>query len=229
MSGSRNDHGPLVVGGEPRIDFLPTETKKRKEYRRQRRSLVALVIMVAVVCGLGVVFFASLAATSQATLIAEQARTQDLLKQQQEYAEAQSAAADLQTAEDARLVASATDVVWADYIDEIVKSLPEGALIRGLTIDGQSVLDVPVEASVLLQAPHVATVFLLIDTPNVATADLVLQKFKGLPYYADETAVTVEYKEPSYRTSIMLFVTPEALERRYFKNPLPDESTTNGG
>ena len=127
MSGSKNDRGPIVVGGEPRIDFLPTETKKRKEYRRQRRSLVALIIMVAVACAVAVVFTTTLAATGQLGLTVEQARTQDLVKQQLQYSEAQGAAAELQTAQNAELVASATDVVWADYIDELVKALPPGA------------------------------------------------------------------------------------------------------
>ena len=46
MSGTKKDATALVIGGPPRIDFLPLEVKQRKENRKSRRSLITLVIVV---------------------------------------------------------------------------------------------------------------------------------------------------------------------------------------
>ena len=46
MSANSKNAGPLVIGGEPRIDFLPVEIKERKKSRRARRSLIAWVRLV---------------------------------------------------------------------------------------------------------------------------------------------------------------------------------------
>lgn len=227
MSGSKNDHGPLVVGGEPRIDFLPTETKMRKENRRQRRSLVALVFMVAVVCVLGFLFFQSLAVASQATLDAERARTQDLLAQQREYAEARTADADLKSATDARLVGSATQILWSDLVLEIIDVLPEGTAFHSASVEGMSALDLTPIADVLLQKPRVAQVFLQVQALDLASADAAVLAIQNIDSFVDATAYTVTLNTDTgvYDLVITLNIGPKAFEREFFVNPLPDDGT----
>ena len=227
MSGSKNDHGTLVVGGEPRIDFLPTETKMRKENRRQRRSLVALVFMVAVVCVLAFFFFQSIAIGSAAVLEAERARTQDLLEQQREYAEARTADAELKSATDAQLVGSATQIVWSDLVLEIINVLPEGTQFHSASAEGMSALDVTPIPDVLLQQPRVAQVFLQVDAVSLASADAAVLAIRDLDSFVDATAYTVTLNSDNglYQLTITLDIGPKAYEREFFLNPLPEDET----
>jgi hypothetical protein len=227
MSGSKNDHGPLVVGGEPRIDFLPTETKMRKENRRQRRSLVALVFMVGVVCVLAVLFFQSIAVASQGALDAERARTQDLLGQQREYAEVRTADSDLKSATDARLVGSATQILWSDIVLEIIDVLPDGTQFHSASAVGMSALDLTPVPEALLQKPRVAQVFLQVDALDLASADAAVLALRKLDSFADLTAysVTLNTETGFYQLVITLNINEKAFERKYFINPLPDDGS----
>src|SRR5690554_4082752 len=101
---SNKDTTGLVVGGEPRIDFLPPEVKAGKRARRTLRSLIALVLAVVVVCAGGYVFASSLAVQAQVALAEEQAKTQALLQEQSQYSEARTVAGQVSAATDARLV-----------------------------------------------------------------------------------------------------------------------------
>lgn len=230
MSGSKKDHGPLVVGGEPRIDFLPPETKKRKENRRQRRSLVALVIMVAVVCALGFGFSTTLAASAEATLKEEQTRTANLLAQQRDYAEARSVQTDIATAMNARLAATATEIMWSDYVTELLAGMPEGAQTRGISIDAQSALELTPTTETLLQHPRVATLLLTVDTTDLVVADAVLAYLKTVPAYADAWTSSVAVgPEAGFRMDITLDIDSTAFERRFFVNPPADAATEDEG
>jgi hypothetical protein len=235
MSAAKNEHGPLVVGGEPRIDFLPTETKKRKEYRRQRRSLVALVIVVAVACAFGFVFSTSLAANSQATLEAEQAKTAVLLTQQKEYAEVRTVQGDIDAATSARLVGSATEILWDEYVMGLVAGLPEGSRLTpgttsSVTIDSQSTLELAPAPDVPLQNARVASIALLVDVTDLSVGDAVIEYLKTVPATADVTTTVLSRQPESiYRMTITLNVNSEAFERRFFVNKPADAPTQDEG
>src|SRR5690606_4123650 len=121
---SAKDSTGLVIGGEPRIDFLPPEVKQRKQTRRTRRSLIILVVIVMVACAGGYVFATSLAVQSQLALIDEQSKTSDLLNEQAKYAEARTVSAQLAATEDARLVATGHEILWNAYLAELQATLP---------------------------------------------------------------------------------------------------------
>ena len=228
MSGSKNEHGNLVVGGEPRIDFLPTETKKRKEYRRQRRSLIALVIVVAVACGVGFVFSTSFAAASLAARDAERANTVGLLDEQKKYSEVRTVQLDTTTLCDARLVGSATEVMWADYISDLKAGLPEGAFLRDVQVDSQSALETTPLVDVLLQQPHVAILGLGVDVPDLQVAQKVMAYIATVPAYADASSTSVATGEGvGFRVEITLDVNSDAFAKRFFAATPGDPGTGN--
>ena len=217
MSGSQRDHGPIVVGGEPRIDFLPTETKKRKENRRQRRSFVALVIVVALACAVGYVFTAQLAVSGQVALDKERLLTKDLISQQGEYSEAASAVNTLRTIGSAQIVGSAPEILWADYLKKVQAALPAGAAFVSYSVDGLSSLETLPEIKVLLQQPRVATITFVFSTPTIQVADAVLVSLEGRPFYADSTISVIDWDEEHlyYAVSATLNITAESFAYRY--------------
>ena len=230
MSGSKSDYGPVVVGGPPRIDFLPTETKMRKENRRQRRSLIALVIMIAAVCALGFVFSTSFAATSQAALDVERAKTSELLSQQVEFGEVRTVQADIDGIRNARLVGSATEVIWSDYLNGLLGGMPTGSIVREVAVDSQSALELTPLPDVPLQRARVASITLVVGVSDLFVADQVMTYLKTVPAFADtRTSAVGLNQDGGYEMDIVLNIDSDAWARRFFVNPPADAATEDEG
>lgn len=228
MSPSRRDNATLVVGGEPRIDFLPIETKQRKANRRRRRSYVALVIAIVAVCALAVAFTAKRTVDAQASLQAEQARTSEILQEQREYAEVITVTNDTQAVTNARLVGSANDILWADVIADMFAT-HDGAYAFSFSVDSQSALEPPLLLEEPLQKPAIATIFLHLEVPTLDQVDSVIAKLPEMPAFADATATSTKWDEEKaiYVVDITLHINADALERRYFTTELESDSDSS--
>ncbi|TBN57843.1 hypothetical protein EYE40_10825 [Glaciihabitans arcticus] len=216
---SAKDSGPIVFGGVPRIDFLPLEVKQRKANRRSRRSLIGLVIVVLAACLAGYAFSAYLAIQGQMSLVAEQAKTQELLEAQTEFIEAKNAADALAAATNARLVASSPEILWKAYFAELAKTMPGKATILSFAVDAQNVLELDFggASTVPLENPRIATIEFTVRTATLPIADKVMINLRGMTGYADAAASTIQADDDGgYIMSITLNVNSEAFERRFF-------------
>ena len=220
MSARSNSTG-IIVGGEPRIDLLPPEIKAAKQAGKSRRLLGTLVILVLVLCGGGYAFATSLAIQSQDRLVAEQARTEQLLQEQLQYAEARAAANQLAAAEDARLVASSTEILWREYLAAIQSTLPEGVVITAYTVDSISAYEVAPELTVPLQQARVATLSLTASSPGLVQIDQWLVALRALRGHADSTVTAITLQEGVYTANVTLNVNADAFEKRFFADYLP--------
>jgi len=235
---ARNNSAGIIVGGEPRIDLLPPEIKAAKQAGKSRRLLGTLVILVVLLCGGGYAFATSLAIQSQERLVAEQARTEQLLQEQLQYAEARAAANQLAAAEDARLVASSTEILWREYLASIQGTLPEGVVITAYTVDSISAYEVAPELTVPLQQARVATLSLTASSPGLVQIDQWLVALRALRGHADSTVTAITLQEGGvYTANVTLNVNADAFEKRFFADYLPggavpeestDEAATAG-
>ncbi|MBF0672653.1 MAG: hypothetical protein IR160_08715 [Salinibacterium sp.] len=209
----------VVVGGEPRIDFLPPEIREKKQFRRRIRALIMLVVVVAAGCVVAYVGVSTLALSAQVALAAEQDRTRELIQAQNQYSEARMVESRVAAIRDARLVASANAVRWADYIAELQATMPEGGVVTGVTVDSFSATEaVAVEADPLYAVP---TVGVLIDAtlPSLAAiADWVdaLEQVSGVVAYTPGSATL---SEGGYTIQVGVSASEERFERRYFESP----------
>lgn len=214
---SAKDATGLVIGGEPRIDFLPPEVKAGKQARKTRRSLIGLVIIVLVACAGGYVFATSLAVQSQAALVAEQARTQSLLTEQAKYAEARTAANQLAAARDARLVGTASEILWKAYLEELNATLPAGMVITVASIDSASATEQRPAPSVPLQGDSVATLSVTAIAPTLPLIADWVDNLQALRGFADVWVSPAQLEDAGYQVEIRLNVNSEALEKRFFE------------
>ena len=229
MSGKK-DTGPLVIGGEPRIDFLPLEIKQRKEAKRSRRSLIALVILVLVICVGGYVYSAANALQAQVNLAMEQARTQELLQAQTEYAEARTVTTDIDSAKAAALVGSSTEILWKPYLKSLEGVMPDDSEVVSFTIDSQNALELAPEVTVPLEQSRVATLTFSVATTSIARADQLTVNIKELPGFADAITTTIAGEEDVYLVDVILHINDSVFERRLFEVKDPDaeaETTTD--
>ncbi|MHA6693289.1 hypothetical protein [Homoserinimonas sp. A520] len=225
---TRSNTAGIIVGGEPRIDFLPPEIKAAKQARKSRRVLLALVVLVMVLCAGGYVFATTLALQSQERLAAEQSRTQELLQEQLKYSDARAAANQLAVVEDARLVGSAAEVLWREYLAAVQGTVPAGVSITTFTVDSVSAFEVPPELTVPLQTKRVASLSLSAASPGLAEIDQWMVALRGLRGYADSTVTSITLQEGVYMANVVLNVNADAFERRFFEE-VPEETTPAEG
>ena len=227
---STKNNGPLVIGGEPRIDFLPQEVKQKKLDKRSRRSLITLVLLVVAVCIAGYAFSAVNALQAQVQLDAARERTQSLLSEQTKYGEASSADTELKTAQAAALVGSATEVLWRKYLISLQGEMPRGSFITKFVVASQSALETTPDISVPLENDRVATITFGVASPSLSSAEALLKNLEDLVGFADAAIVSAELNDtlPYYDVTVVLHVNSDVFERRLFLldlegNPKPIE------
>ncbi|MEX1079731.1 MAG: hypothetical protein WED09_11550 [Homoserinimonas sp.] len=206
----------IVIGGEPRIDFLPPEVKARNGARRTRRSLIAVVLVVVVGCAAGYGFATTLAIQSEVKLAEEQAETQRLLAEQAKYSAVGTVSSATAAVENARIVGSATEIVWADYLAELKAALPSGATIESFVVDSQAAVEAAPEVAVPLQSSRVATVTFAVRVPTLPVVDSLLVNLRELSGFAGAVVTSITLEDDSYLASGVLHVNADAFEKRFF-------------
>lgn len=218
MSRAKDPVG-LIIGGEPRIDFLPPEIKEGKQARRTRRSLVVLVVVVALVSGGGYFFSANLAAQSQQKLDEAQERTLELLQEQGKYGEVGAVNKSVAEIKNARLLGSATEILWRDYLAGVISSLPAGTTIDSYNVVSPSVTDALPSPTIPLEKARVATITFTATFPSFVDAKTVLTNLRALPGFADAWASPVQSEDEeagTYSANFTLNIDSEALAKRFF-------------
>jgi hypothetical protein len=223
----------VVVGGEPRIDLLPPEIKQKKDARRRSRVLVLLVGAVVAACAVAYVGVSGIAVASQAQLSNEQDRTLVLIAEQGKYSEARDAAATVATASDARLVASATEILWREQFGAIQGTLPTGATITQIAVTSRSAtgggtVGQGIAAPILVSEVSVTAAFPTVD--SVATW---LDQLPGIPGYAVAWVTPITDADGIYEIQAAIGLTSDAFAERFATTETADDdadaaSTENG-
>lgn len=109
-----------AIGGTPTVQLLPPEVGQRARAARQLRTALSVLVVVAVIAGLGFgwSFWQNLQAQTQ--LADARAETSRLLAEQQEYADVQAALGVVTDVETIEKAATAYEVLWSQRIDEIL-------------------------------------------------------------------------------------------------------------
>ncbi|TQL41916.1 hypothetical protein FB562_2502 [Homoserinimonas aerilata] len=227
----------IVVGGEPRIDFLPPEIKQKKQARRTLRSLVMLVIAVAAVCLLGYAGVTTIAIASQARLSSEQDRTITLISEQGKYSQARSVAATVETARLAQLVASAPEIMWREYLGQLQATLPAGASITQIDVAGTSTTQGPPAVDGPLAKAQVTQIVLAGVFTSVSDVAQWQDNLEGIESIVGFWITPISDAEGAYEIQATINVDHTALALRLFeKAPDADAAaesevaeTTEGG
>lgn len=220
----RNPRGQIIeLGGEPRINFLPPEIQDRKDARRRRRALFMLVVLVAVLCGIGYFYAAQYANQEQAALEAEQQTTLDLLAQQGQYSEATTLAKRVQTAHDVAEVATATEVLWRGYIEELTDALPSGVAVEQWSLVTLSALESATGPAGLFPVTSSVTVDLQVTAKTLSSISTLMDNLDEVTGVEWVSLGTVTLSEDVYATSIRLTVNTDVYDLRFADGWQPSE------
>lgn len=227
------------LGGFPRVDLLPPATRDAIRRRPIVRRLVIAVIGVALIVGVAVAGASVLAFAANALLAAERDRSELLLAQQLEFAEARSIASALDESEAARQVATSAEVDWEALLAEIKATLPAG--VQLISVDGTITSSGAVGAGGAegdattepepLRQDSIGSFRINATSPTVPDVQAWLNDLESVTGFAGiAPPVSVVGSEgASYTVTIEVLLNDEAFLGRYAPEAdesAPDESTT---
>lgn len=226
---SKNTVETVVVGAFPRVDLLPPATKDAIRRRPIVRRLLIGVAIVALVVGLAVAGSMLLALTANVRLQAERDRSELLLSQQLEFAEARSIANELDESIAARQVAPAIEVDWEALIEEIRATLPTGVLLTSVDgsveVDDPDAGEQPTEEPEPLRQDSVGSFRISATSPTVPDVEAWLDRLEGITGFAGiAPPVTVVGSDgASYTVTIEVLLNDEAFLGRFAAADPTDE------
>lgn len=214
----------ITVGGEPRIDFLPPEIRQKKATRRTIRGLVMLGILVVAACVVAYVGVTTVAITAQLALASEQQRTQDLLQQQREYADARALAEEVGGVRSARLVSSANEIEWREYFATVRATVPEGGTVQSI---GATLLKVGEERAAVADVLHpvsLATVTVSATFDSLASIAAWLDNIENLDGFEAYGVGPATLGDAGYDITVVVGVGDDARSKKYFTELDSEES-----
>ncbi len=223
MSAADKANQRLVIGGVPRADLLPPEIKQDKAAARQRSNLVAGLILVVFLVGVGYAGSAFIAIGSNAALAAEQQRSAELLAEQGKYSEVRDLQAQLAAAQASLLVASAAEVDWSPFLSDYLATLPAGSTLQSLTVTPSSATGTP--ASSPLYPAAMIEIIAVVETASIPDSAAWQSRIKTLPGFADWSPSALTTSPGGFTTTVTVHLGIEALWNRYFPTDPDAEST----
>lgn len=211
----KGESGALIYGGVPRANLMPPEVGVRRKEAARRRSLVALGGLVAAATIAGVVASFLFAAAAEQRLADERRITEQLLATQLEYTEVTQVRADLQLISELRTQLAGVEVLWADALAPYLGAFGPEVAITSLTVQGQAPAQPPLGIAGPLRQERVATVSVIVATPDVPTPAVWLRAWKRIDTYADASVEVITNADSGYTTSITINLNPTALSGRY--------------
>ncbi len=208
---------PLVVGGVPRVDLLPTEVLIDRRQRAVVRRAWLGVVVVAVAVGAGVVLASASAMQADAQLVAAREQTDSLLVEQQQYREVRSAETQSELLRAAQQVGGSTEIDWQTTLQRVQDSLPAGVTITGVQIDSATPLEAYAQATGPLQGQRVATLTIDAASPTLPSVPAWLDSVKGLRGFVDANAnsVTLDTSTNVYTVDMTIHLDEKVYDGKY--------------
>lgn len=220
----RHSADQLPIGGVPRVDLLPPELKEARAWRRARGRALVIVL-----CGAVLVLAGVLAATWWARVNvdardAAQARTDELLSMQAEFAEVNAVQGGIRSAEQALEQAGATDILWESVLTDLRRTLPPQARVTSLTIEAPAPGAPLAPATDVLQGERAATVrftALTPEVPDVAAWVRAVEDIDGVVFVAPRAAQVLD-DEPGFTVEMSFDLGAERLRHQ------PEDTAEDG-
>lgn len=236
---SKQQVNELRLGAVPRADLLPVAAREAIRRRPIVRRLIAGVIGVAAVTVLAIAGATVYDITAQVQLQAERDRSETLLAQQLEFAEAKALSDGVAEGETARVGVMATEVDWLDLYTEIRASLPTGIILD--SVDG-TVLESIVEEDASegsgedgedpLRQESVGSIVITATSATVPDVQAWLDALASLTGFAGIAPPTTVTGSPDtgYTVSIEVLINEGAYIERFGEEPDgADAGTTDEG
>lgn len=209
--------GPaLVLGGSPGVDLLPREVRDTRKSNRTRRGVIAVAVLaiVATAGGGAAATYASILADVR--LASAEQRTEALLARQAEFVEVTTLQRQIEERTAARAVITGTEIDWQSVLADVRATLPAGAIVTSIAVDGASPMQAYAQAGVPLQGPRIATVTFTVESSSILSATAVVDALDAVPGFVDvQVPTSTVADEGIAETSFVLHLGEGAYSGRY--------------
>lgn len=214
MSARKSAHEPYQAR-EPRVQLLPPLVKQREKSRRTRR-LLAFVIVVSIGIALGGVAFGYLRAVqAEVALLAEHARTEQILAEQAKYAEAAQKAALVVASEEAQREVTANEIDWLALLTEVGTYMPAGSSVSKIAVRAPAPWEPALVPEGELRAARVGIVDLTIASPDYALAAAFVRAIWKMEGVADVVITGSTVDTGGYLTTIAVTLDENVRSQRF--------------
>lgn len=209
----------LLIGGESRVDFLPTEVRIKRHGKVIRRRLgfsIFLIILVMIGC---TALVRAQAQQAHRNLAIEEANTKYLISEQQKYDEVAKAQNEIATIQAAQQVGTSTEINWQEYLTSVQGTLPSNVTIETINIDSATPFAPYTQATAPLQGSRIATLSFTALSPTLPKVPAWLIALTSLPGYSDASPGSVTRTESgSYSVNIIMHINQDAFTNRFAGN-----------
>lgn len=222
-SGKTTARGGLIAGAPelPQVNLLPTLVRQRRALRRIKGWLLVGVGVVLVLLLGAYVMAMVMASTAEDELQTTQAETQRLLQEQAKYAEVPQVLGQIADATAAQTFGMGTEVLWSDYVLDVIDALPKKAKLTSFVNMTVSPIETaPLPTDQLLEV-GIGTVTLAHRSPTVPDITEWLEALSKVEGFTDPHASVAQIAEDDgdvyYEVTTTVQVLPEALSGRYLE------------
>lgn len=184
--------GGSVQRSVARVDLLPPSVEVRRRQSTTLRLLglgLAGLLLISVTGAFATSFYAD---DAERRLADEQARSAELLAEQNQYAEVSSIKAQLSDYETAQMAALFLDIDWPRMMRQLDAALPAGMTLSAETITVKGVdTETAAENAVALDTPGVIEIGFTANTDQFASPIPLLNALSSLTGYASATVDNV--------------------------------------
>lgn len=223
----RKTAGEPYRAGEPRVQLLPPLVKEREKSRRTRRLLAFVVVVSIGVALAGVAYGYLRALQADAALVAELARTEQILAEQAEYAEAAQKAALVAASEDAQRQVTANEIDWLALFNEVATYLPAGSSIAKVAVHAPAPWETELVPEGELRAARIGIVDLTIASPDYALAAAFVRAIWQMEGVADVVITGSTVDAGGYLTTIAVTLDENVRSERFLEHNDDDETETD--
>lgn len=209
----------LIVGGPPRVDLLPPEVRERERGRAAAGGAAFAILIAVGIVGAGYAVGTVLNLTAQTHLDSASNHTQQLLKEQEEFAEVQQIKGQLGLAGTAQRVGAASMTDWGGLVGRVAAVLP--GTVQSIRGDVASPLEGFPQSAIPLQGTRVGALQVTVRTATLPDVSAWLDSLAALDFVVDVVPGTISVQEDgSYLTDLIINFNEEAI-----KNPFVPEET----
>lgn len=202
----------------PQVDLLPKEVRAGRRLRSLKRVLMVALLAIVLVAALGWVYAFFTLKQAQAEVADVQAETTRLTAEQATYAEVPQVQGQLSRAQEAIVDGTATEVMWADYVEAFRAVTPPAVSYEVMQVTMSSDPAGSVSSDPL-QAPSIGQITFTARAETVQDVASWMDAVRGVTGLADpwfsQATVTDAEGYVYYQVSGTVQVTGDSLAHRF--------------
>jgi hypothetical protein len=211
----------IVLGGQPRADFMPPEIHTKRAQLRTRRGLRVALFFVVVLTIAGCAGAWALSVVAQTQLALAQDQVQALAIEQDSYVQVREVQDTVRLIHAGQQVGVSTEIDWKSYLVELQATLPPGVVIDTVGIESSTPLAEYSQSSTPLQGQRVATLTFTATSATLPDVPKWLDGLATLTGFVDAVPGSVSLDGEVYRANVLMHINSDAFSHRFAENATP--------